>query len=103
MTGKFTRFDIKDFLHTPAELVHYVKACSELDSGDGRFNRVALRDYKQTIRLRIQSDPDFAQALRIEAATLFHNGETELASMLLAQLHVALRHQTARRFFTYRP
>jgi DNA-binding phage protein len=74
MTEKFTRFDIAEFLLTPADMWNYLKASEEEDSGDGRFNRVALRDVKHTIRARIQSDPQFAQALRNEVATLFHNG-----------------------------
>ena len=57
----------------------------------------------QIIRARIESDSDFAQAMRIEAATLIYNGEIELGRRLLKLLQEALRHQTARRFFTYRP
>ena len=51
----------------------------------------------------MESDSDFAQAMRIEAATLIYNGEIELGRRLLKLLQEALRHQTARRFFTYRP
>ena len=103
MSEKFSRFDVKDYLKTPADLVHYMKGCEIEDSGDGQLNRVALRDVKQTIRARIESDSNFAQAMRIEAATLIYNGEIELGRRLLKLLHEALRHQTARRFFTYRP
>jgi hypothetical protein len=103
MSEKFLRFDVKDYLKTPADLSGYIKGCEIEDSGDGRLNRVARRDVKHTIRARIESDPDFAQALRIEAATLIHNGEIEIGRRLLHLLQVALRHQTARRFFTYRP
>jgi len=71
--------------------------------GDGNFYRQALRDVKHTVQARTQSDPPFAQAMRIEAATLFQNGETELARHLLDMLNEALRHQTAHGFFTYRP
>lgn len=56
-----------------------------------------------TIGTRIQQDPKFAQALRIEAATLFRNGEPEVARRLLQLLTKTLRQQTARGFFTYRP
>jgi hypothetical protein len=103
MSEKFSRFDVKDYLKTPADLVHYMKGCEIEDSGDGQLNRVALRDVKQTIRARIESDSNFAQAMRIEAATLIYNGEIELGRRLLKLLHEALRHQTARGFFTYRP
>lgn len=103
MTEKFTRFDITEFLLTPADMWHYIKACEEEDSGDGSFNRVALRDVKHTIRARIQNDPQFAQALIVEVATLFQNGEVELARRLLDMLTDALRHHTARGLFTYRP
>ncbi|MBB2888014.1 MULTISPECIES: hypothetical protein [Pseudomonas] len=103
MTEKFTRFDITEFLLTSADMWHYIKACEEEDPGDESFNRVALRDVKHTIRARIQSDPQFAQALRVEVATLFQNGEAELARRLLDMLTDSLRHHTARGLFTYRP
>jgi hypothetical protein len=103
MPEKFTRFDIAEFLLTPADMWNYLKAGEKEDSGDGDFVRLAFRDVKQTIRARIQSDPQFAQALRIEVATLFQNGEAELARRLHDMLTGALRHHTARRFFTYRP
>lgn len=103
MSEKFSRFDVKDYLKTPFDLSEYIKGCEIEDSGDGQLNRVALRDVKQTIRARIESDSDFAQAMRIEAATLIYNGEIELGRRLLKLLQEALRHQTARRFFTYRP
>ncbi|MBA4272533.1 MAG: hypothetical protein C0438_05440 [Pseudomonas sp.] len=103
MSEKFSRFDVKDYLKTSVDLSEYIKGCEIEDSGDGQLNRVALRDVKQTIRARIESDSDFAQAMRIEAATLIYNGEIELGRRLLKLLQEALRHQTARRFFTYRP
>lgn len=103
MSEKFSRFDVKDYLKTPADLGQYIKGCEIEDSGDGQLIRVALRDVKQTIRARIESDSNFAQAMRIEAATLIYNGEIELGRRLLKLLHEALRHQTARRLFTYRP
>ncbi|MFJ3376259.1 hypothetical protein ACIPLA_15255 [Pseudomonas sp. NPDC086112] len=103
MPEKFTRFDITEFIHTPIDMWHYIKACEEEDPGDGSLNRVALRDVKHTIRARVQRDAQFAQALRIEVATLFQNGESELARRLLDMLTEALRHHTARGLFTYRP
>ncbi|WP_448091751.1 hypothetical protein [Pseudomonas lini] len=103
MSEKFPRFDITEFLLAPADMWNFIKACEEEDPGDGSFNRVALRDVKHTIQARIQIDPQFAQALRIEVATLFQNGEAELARRLLDILTDALRHHTARGLFTYRP
>ncbi|TKJ84952.1 hypothetical protein PkoCFBP13504_10420 [Pseudomonas koreensis] len=103
MSEKFSRFDVKDYLKTPADLGQYIKGFEIEDPCDGQLNRVALRDFKQTIRARIESDSNFAQAMRIEAATLIYNGEMELGRRLLKLLQEALRHQTARRFFTYRP
>ncbi|MEG0117009.1 MAG: hypothetical protein RR748_02860 [Pseudomonas sp.] len=103
MSEKFSRFDVKDYLKTPVDLSEYIKGCEIEDSGVGQLNRVALRDVKQTIRARIENDSNFAQAMRIEAATLIYNGEIELGRRLLKLLQEALRHQTARRFFTYRP
>ncbi|MCW8276404.1 hypothetical protein IMF27_12555 [Pseudomonas sp. PCH199] len=102
MTEKFTRFDIAEYLLTPSDMWNYLKASEEEDLGDGRFIRLALRDVKHTICARIQTDPTFAQALRIEVATLFYNGEPEMAHRMLRLLTQALRHHTARRFFTYR-
>ncbi|RON41473.1 hypothetical protein [Pseudomonas frederiksbergensis] len=103
MPEKFARFDIKEFLLSPADMCNYIQACEVEDPGDGSLNRVALMDVKHLIRARIQRDPQFAQALRIEVATLFHNGQPELARRFLLLLNEALRHHTARRFFTYRP
>jgi hypothetical protein len=71
MTEKFSRFNITDFLATPADMSSYIKASEEEDLGDGFFIRLAFRDVNRTIRALIQSDPTFAQALRIEVATLF--------------------------------
>ena len=44
------------------------------------------RDVKQTIVARASADPLYAQALLQEAATLFLNGETELAKIILRDL-----------------
>ena len=44
------------------------------------------RDFKQTVVERVERDPAFAQALLDEAATLFLNGETETARLILRDL-----------------
>lgn len=44
------------------------------------------RDYKQTIIERTEKDPEFARALLNEAATLFFNGEPEIARVVLRDL-----------------
>jgi DNA-binding phage protein len=44
------------------------------------------RDFKETIVERVQRDPDFAKALLDEAATLFLNGEPQLARLILRDL-----------------
>jgi len=44
------------------------------------------RSFKQTIAERAQRDPAFAQALLDEAATLFLNGEPEIARVILRDL-----------------
>lgn len=44
------------------------------------------RSYKCTINERIQRDPEFAQGLLDEAATLFLNGEPEVARIILRDL-----------------
>lgn len=50
-------------------------------------NLMALtRSFKQTIAERAQRDPAFAQALLDEAATLFLNGEPEIARVILRDL-----------------
>jgi DNA-binding phage protein len=41
------------------------------------------RDFKETIVERVRRDPDFAKALLDEAATLFLNGEPQLARLIL--------------------
>jgi len=44
------------------------------------------RSFKQTIAERAERDPAFAQALLDEAATLFLNGEPEIARVILRDL-----------------
>ena len=44
------------------------------------------RDFKETIVGRVRRDPDFAKALLDEAATLFLNGEPQLARLILRDL-----------------
>ena len=44
------------------------------------------RDFKQTVLDRVTRDPQFAQALLDEAATLFLNNETETARLILRDL-----------------
>lgn len=43
-------------------------------------------DFKKTVAERAQKDPEFAKALLNEAATLFLNGESELARIILRDL-----------------
>lgn len=45
-----------------------------------------VREFKQTIINRVQKDSKFAQALLDESATLFLNGEAELARTILRDL-----------------
>ena len=44
------------------------------------------RNFKQTVVERVERDPAFAQALLDEAATLFLNGEAEMARLILRDL-----------------
>ena len=44
------------------------------------------RNFKETVVQRVQNDSTFAQALLDEAATLFLNGEPEIARMMLRDL-----------------
>lgn len=44
------------------------------------------RDFKQTVVDRVERDPQFAQALLDEAATLFLNNDTETARLILRDL-----------------
>ena len=44
------------------------------------------RDFKETIVERVRRDPDFAEALLDEAATLFLNGEPQTARLVLRDL-----------------
>lgn len=44
------------------------------------------RDYKETIKERVQKDPEFARALLDEALTLFLNGEPDTARLILRDL-----------------
>ena len=64
---------------------------------------VTARIIHFNIITRIRRDPAFAKALRNYAATLFRSGEIEDARSILRFLTKALRHQTTRGLFTYRP
>ncbi len=44
------------------------------------------QDFKKTVVERVKADPGFAKALLDEAATLFLNGEAELARVILRDL-----------------
>jgi DNA-binding phage protein len=44
------------------------------------------RDFRQTIVERITRDPEFAKGLLDEAATLFLNGEPDIARLMLRDL-----------------
>lgn len=44
------------------------------------------RDFKQTVIERVEREPEFAKAMLDEAATLFLNGEPELARIILRDL-----------------
>ena len=44
------------------------------------------RNFKQTVVERVERDPAFAKALLDEAATLFLNGETQTARLILRDL-----------------
>lgn len=44
------------------------------------------RDFKQAVVERAERDPAFARALLDEAATLFLNGEAEMARLILRDL-----------------
>ena len=44
------------------------------------------RDFKETINARVQREPEFAKALLDEAASLFLNGEPEIARLILRDL-----------------
>jgi DNA-binding phage protein len=51
------------------------------------MNQMALtRDFKQTVIERVERDPGFAKAMLDKAATLFLNGEPELARIILRDL-----------------
>lgn len=44
------------------------------------------RDFKDTVVMRVQADPEFARGLLDEAITLFINGEAETAKLILRDL-----------------
>lgn len=44
------------------------------------------RDFKRTIKARVERDPEFASALLDEAANLFLSGESETARLILRDL-----------------
>ena len=47
---------------------------------------VLTRDFKETVVARVQKQPAFARAMLDEAATLFLNGEPEVARLILRDL-----------------
>ena len=44
------------------------------------------RDFKETVNARVKRDPEFAASLLDEAASLFLNGEPEVARLILRDL-----------------
>ncbi len=44
------------------------------------------RDFRETVNARVQREPEFANALLDEAASLFLNGEPETARLILRDL-----------------
>jgi DNA-binding phage protein len=44
------------------------------------------RDFRETVNARVQREPKFAKALLDEAASLFLNGEPEIARVILRDL-----------------
>jgi len=52
---------------------------------------VLTRDFKQTIVERVARDPAFAEALLDEVATLFLNGEPDIARAILNSLPIRLK------------
>lgn len=44
------------------------------------------KDYRETVNTRVQEEPEFAKALLDEAASLFLNGESETARLILRDL-----------------
>ena len=44
------------------------------------------KDFKETVNARVKKEPEFAKALLDEAATLFLNGEPEIARLILRDL-----------------
>lgn len=44
MRPPVTRFDAAEYLKTPEDMVAYVDACFEEDTGDGKLIRAALND-----------------------------------------------------------
>lgn len=44
------------------------------------------RDFKETVNVRVQREPEFAKALLDESAALFLNGEPETARLILRDL-----------------
>jgi len=45
-----------------------------------------IRDFKETVNARVQTDPAFAKALLDEAISLFLNGDPEIARLILRDL-----------------
>ena len=87
MIEQLVRFYIADYLKTPKDIAAYLEACVESDPGDGSLIQNALTtSFKQTLYERSGHDPELAQALLDEAATLFTNGERELAHITLQAL-----------------
>lgn len=54
--------------------------------GQGVNEMALTRDFKRTMVERVKRDPAFAKALLDEAATLFLNGEPDMARLVLRDL-----------------
>lgn len=113
MTEEFTRFDAAEYLKTPEDMAAYLDACfDDDDEGDGVLIRAALNDIARAQGMtQVARDAGLGRESLYKA--LSSTGNPEFATIMkvkgsgfeIACRHAMspLRHQTARRFFTYRP
>jgi probable addiction module antidote protein len=52
MDEQFTRWDAADYLKTEEDMMRYLEACAEEDSGDGRLIQAALGDIARARSMR---------------------------------------------------
>ncbi|CAM3220709.1 putative addiction module antidote protein [Pseudomonas floridensis] len=90
MTQDTTPFDTAEYLKTPEDMVSYLDACLEEDSGDGMLVRAALNDIARAYGMtQIARDTDLGRESLYKA--LGANGNPEFTTVMKVMRAIGLK------------